>query len=551
MTAKTVPMALAVTLCLAAFPAGGQTVRTQSGHALDANTQIGSGGYNTPVAGPGAINSQLYITGQTTGLSRFRGGVPYDAPDQLGIVPPSTDLDTFRQESVGLSEVLSGSTYLPAPYYRRTRTAFGVRGITAGATMPGSNVPIRPTLTPILRRKLYQQVTTPYESIVPPVPRTTTMTGSLLDRDRRLVSPTSSVTGQEISRPGADAIFAVAGARQRQHLVEELHAWTIRRRQAEEEDEQDAPPLEELRSFEALDQPEPIFPYETPEPDTDRPALPTGTGLQRPEGSPPPGEDIYIDLLIRLRQQQMHGQSPTELLVKLPEETESFAPPTPQAAESLRKEALTTTPLLPDTIDQQEFPTSPITFDVAQDVVIVHGLAGAGPDLFNQYMTLAQGKLQSGNFYEAADQFELAVTVAPDNPLGRVGLGVARFAAGEPLTASLQFRRALQMLPPLMETRVDITSLLPEKVIEIQLQRAEKILNQARQQAENSERPAAKFIQPEIAFLVTFLNHNLGRTEQATQYAEFLKEATVADTLMQAYAEYVLAGQHPMTEQGE
>ena len=125
-------------VCGSASVTTAQVSRTQVGGAIDSNYQIGSGGQNRPV-GSGPINSQLYVSGQVSGLARFRGQVGYFAPNELNMAVPSASLSGFRRRSAGL-EGLTGS-YYTSSYYEPTSTVFGLRGITSGQAAPGTNMP--------------------------------------------------------------------------------------------------------------------------------------------------------------------------------------------------------------------------------------------------------------------------------------------------------------------------------------------------------------------------------------------------------------------------
>ncbi len=115
--------------------AGGQVAQRNVGQALDANPQIGSGGFNTVTGGADGVNSQLFVTGQVTGLRSFRGNIGYFAPDQLQMNVPSAGLSDFNRRSAGVGIIVGGG-YVASPYYDRSATVFGVRGITGGYTAP-------------------------------------------------------------------------------------------------------------------------------------------------------------------------------------------------------------------------------------------------------------------------------------------------------------------------------------------------------------------------------------------------------------------------------
>lgn len=158
--------ALAVVIfCVPALLFG--QVRIQSGQALDANPMLGSGGFNTPVSGYNGLNSQLYITGQVSGLAAFRGTVNYFAPNQINLNLPSDELSRFRQQSVGVSDVLTGTPYATTPYYDRARTTALLPNITAGQTIPGTNVLRSPTMSTPLQPFPSQMA---YQPLAPSVP---------------------------------------------------------------------------------------------------------------------------------------------------------------------------------------------------------------------------------------------------------------------------------------------------------------------------------------------------------------------------------------------
>ncbi|MCD6303402.1 MAG: hypothetical protein J7M21_00385, partial [Planctomycetes bacterium] len=129
--------AAGLAIVIAAATSTGQVRQVQDGQTLDANPRIGSFRYNTPLPQSQAVNSQLYVTGQVRGLGYFHGPVGYRASNELGTVLPSSALMGFRRASVGLSDVLAGQTYLPAPHYDRTATTYNASQYATGQAGPG------------------------------------------------------------------------------------------------------------------------------------------------------------------------------------------------------------------------------------------------------------------------------------------------------------------------------------------------------------------------------------------------------------------------------
>jgi tetratricopeptide (TPR) repeat protein len=166
--------------------------------------------------------------------------------------------------------------------------------------------------------------------------------------------------------------------------------------------------------------------------------------------------------------------------------------------------------------------------------VLIHSLAGAGKDSFNLFMASAQGKMKDGKFYAASRDYELALTINPSNPLALEGAGLAKFAAGEPYTAAFELSRAIEVFPPLMETRLDVAKFVDEKTFSSRLAALDERLSAGPDRQETL-----------LLMLATFLHQNAAQTDKAKAYAQLLKDAPKATKLMQTYADYVLTGKKP------
>jgi len=110
-------------------PVRGQIYASQDGHLLDANPRLGSMGIN-PNARLDAlvprVNNNLYITGNITGGSSFRGVVPYRSPLEFQGTLGSSTLSNFRRDSVGVNN-LSSSIPSRQPFVDFSRTLTGIR----------------------------------------------------------------------------------------------------------------------------------------------------------------------------------------------------------------------------------------------------------------------------------------------------------------------------------------------------------------------------------------------------------------------------------------
>jgi hypothetical protein len=213
---RSIAAVIAAGLC--ALPsAHAQPTRTQDGRRLDASLRLGSGGVNTPVSAPRGFGSQLYVNGQVTGLAGFRGKTGYSASNSLRLALPSERMRDFRQQSVGLSGALSGGTFRTTPYFSRTSTVFGARGILAGRTAPGSNIPRTSSGASAVANKLYEEARAAYGPLSNTRVQQMGPLGGPLGAPlgpRSGFRPVPSLPGGVLgglSRPGASNLFSARG----------------------------------------------------------------------------------------------------------------------------------------------------------------------------------------------------------------------------------------------------------------------------------------------------------------------------------------------------
>ena len=109
------------------------------GRALDANFEVGSGGFNplVPDFDPNAGNR--LVSGNVTGGRAFQGFRPIQHPSSLRIGVPTSRLSTFRRDSFGLSNLRYGVSGFPQrAYFAPEQTVTSLRSIQAGVNVPGS-----------------------------------------------------------------------------------------------------------------------------------------------------------------------------------------------------------------------------------------------------------------------------------------------------------------------------------------------------------------------------------------------------------------------------
>jgi len=490
------------------------------GNILDANYRIGSGGQNNTVpGGVGGVNSQLYVTGQVTGLGAFAGEVGYFAPNQLYLNLPSAGLSTFRRQSVGLQDVLTAPTYTTNPYYDRSMTVLSTPGIVSGMSMPGSNVP-RPSPTATMSDS-YIEAIQAYEPIAPSMivedgrgPSSITPPGA-----PRSVRAGDS-TAESVGRWGEEADFKSLSLEERLRSIEESDRKIDERLQqllkkpdastrVEAGIDASSQTLLDNRADQIrprIDLAVPGSPEEPQPPSTEIPQEYTGN------------QDIFLDILVQMRklQEQQDAESLKSSRTKA-DQTNQFPHESPSRQDTNGPPA-------------KQPPTGSLV-EREPGSLIVPSLAGEGEDRFNTYMNSAQQKLKEGLFYDAAIEYEQAAIFDGQNPLPLVGAGLAYLSVGEPLTAAVRIRNAVRMFPSLIETRLDIPSMMDAEIIRSQL-----VLLSERMDAFDED------FQPLLVFLAAFMHKNLEDAELARDYADRLLTLAGDDPVYTALAKTILTG---------
>jgi hypothetical protein len=502
---------VAAVLC-APLAATGQVRPVQDGQALDANPRIGSYGRNIPAPAEPRFDSQLYVTGQVSGLRRFRGTVGYFGDKELHLSLPSASLGDFRRRSVGLQDALQGRTYLPTPYYERTTTMLRADDILGGRAAPGTNIPAAtvPTATP-LGQRLYvdalaefytAEALTPGRALAPPAP--TSLMPSLSPGAASVLTAAAAASSLAPAPvPETTPLFAVPRTTERAELVRELYRQARRDRLVDQriDAKVQAVPEGTPRPGEAPPAVAPTADANSPAQPAETPGGPLGTRI----GQPLPDRDVFMDLMmlgLRLRQRK---RAATTAPATMPATV-----PTPAAAPQV-----TWTGRLVELSEAGE--------------VIIHGLVGKSRDPFNARMAQAQEKLRAKRYYDAADLYETAGEITPHNPLARVGVGLSLLGAGESLSAAQQLRRAMALFPPMTQSRIDLADLIDAKVIEAELAG----INDRLRHADDETRRM-------LQFLAMFLYYNSGQDAKAKPFAEKVHAAGQSPALLRAYAQFIL-----------
>ena len=429
------------------------------------------------------------MTGQVTGLSGFRGSVGYFAPDQLNLTLPGEDVRTFRARSVGLWEATGGlDAYRTHAYLDRAQTVLKAQAISSGAAATGTNVPLHSTLSPQVAAELFGQATRPYRAMIEPVSRITSTAMPPVGREALAPAWISAQQVrtpdrfEDVDRPGATALFALPWYGDREELVRQLR----RQRDRDEFDEDDA----RLGSRTEARLDAELYSEDGAPMDV---SLDKGIPPPALTAMPAPGDDIFHDLLVELRRRQLQLKAGTD---------------TDQPDEDAEDD---------------------------EHLIVLTTLGGRHRDYFNDFMTKGDRALKDGRYYDAALEYRGALSVNAENPLARLGAALALFGAGESYTAALHLRRAMELFPPLMETRLDIPSLMDPATFDERLKAFKQDLKEDSRQLER----------PEPLLLAAYLHMCVGERLEARHYAHRLRAVAGRDEVYLAYARFVLTGKRP------
>jgi tetratricopeptide (TPR) repeat protein len=531
---RTIRVALAAGLLLFVASARGQVLPTQDGRELDASPALGSR-YNseTPQA---QINSQLYVTGQVSGLAYFHGSPGYTSGDQLQTNVPSSVQSDFNRRSMDLSQALGGQTYLPSPYYSRGQTVLGVNSILAGRAAPGSNVPIAtvPSATS-LGQQLYVDAMADYRTseasrgartMMPEVSRT--LPGA---QPTLVAGGTMSNVGTFLSTPvrlepalatialPAGGLFGVSGGQQQAELARELYFQAhpeqiVAQRQPQQpqgdimDNKLDAavPGASPLGQGPPSPIAAPAQPGQPAQQDANQPGALAALGgsIQKLPATPVRNQDVFMDMLVTLRRDR-----------------------------DSRKERALVAAGLAQRAAAAPIQTGPDGGALVEDQggrsMVLHGLAGESKDRFNVQMALAGEQLRANQYYDAAYAYETASYQDKRNPLARIGRGLSLLGAGESLSASYEIERAVQMFPMLSKARIDLPAVMNAEVVRKQLELLDERVKTASPEARQR-----------LEFLATFLYYNDQQFDKAKTYAQKLVKSIQNESLLRAYAEDVL-----------
>ncbi|MBU0638732.1 MAG: hypothetical protein KKB50_07700 [Planctomycetes bacterium] len=456
---------LAIMLAAGLATARAQYPVSQDGRLFDANPQVGGQAYNyarpfSPMAGGNAIASGNV----RRGLS-IRSFSPIGSPDAFRASLGSTWLSDFRRDSVSVAD--SGLPYgglMAQPYYDLSRTAPTARLLSGQFQRQGS------IFGPFSQQALTNRgafggygTDEPMDHRLDP--------GAALRGDidalagRRIGEMSSGIFGptptlwpqrSELMPDQRMPIPRLPGVLDEQNAL--LNESPELPRSLDEQAESALTPLGRLlRGAEAgqlLDAEEVgVFPDQMPVeqpgaeggwPGWHDPAAATNVPRGQRDSLPPlrdpsvlPGYDVFNDMQMALTlARDPQADWFAEMQTTIRAEPERY----PELQESA---AMASEEFLAQVMEAP-----------------IQTFVGRGASALNDQMLRAEALLDTGHYSDAARRYAVAQLLDPMNPLPAIGLGHARLAAGDYLSAAVHLVRGLERFPELARFRVDLAALM-------------------------------------------------------------------------------------------
>lgn len=527
-------LAASVLLVIGGPAAAAQTQVRQDGRLLDVNPQIGGGGANY------ARPTSVFLPGNAIAGGTVRGGFGLQSrstisdPTQFRGTLGSAALSNFRRDSVSTGDVLTGlGTPLTAmPYYDPARTvgsagfyrgvgSYGDSGFAfpdasrrAAAAPPGVRDPQDLRLDIGGDPRAFARPT----GVQPP--RAGELNSSIFGVSGRLTAPSdvptnlvdasrSGALGSNVQNPAPiDPLRAATAATATNQMLPGVRpaatgALGSLLNSRPTDLLANRPTLPGVYGVDGLPPPVPSGPGVV-KPDAPRTA-------RQPSDAPPlpaprvvdpsvlPGHDVYTDMRLALALQRSPSTGWFSEMQAAAKEDASIAA---QLGEITQMEA-------------GQFLEKMLR-------VPLRSLVGRGSGEVNNELLKAEGLMQVGQFYDAANRFEQARLLDPTNPLPLLGKGHALLAAGDYLSAALAIQRAFEAFPDLARFRIELQALLGGGET-VDIRRAD-IMNRLREGED-----------PRLRFLLGYLEYHTGNAQSGLEHLEKAAAASPPSSLIARY----------------
>ncbi|MCC7205312.1 MAG: hypothetical protein IT441_09555 [Phycisphaeraceae bacterium] len=601
-------------LCMAMAPSAWGQQQIEGGHELDKNLQKGSGGINQAVRPQQIGAGNAVITGNVPGLGYFHGDVGYSAPGEFR---GSTGEDTtFRFRAQSFNSTLGapggGTEQGNVQVYRSTATP-GIGqagGMTSLSSMPNyltGGAPSAGGVRTMQSGSSGAQSSWTSQSI-PTGGMTVSSLGMVAGQDGRMLQISgSALLGLRATAVGTTNQNASGQAGGQSPSVLDSLGTTLPRNptvsglgQADSAAARvDATLTPSPTGAAPVDlRQSPLSPHE-PTMTLDQQVANIEARLRGPEGSmqAQPGQDVYMDLMRRVRQQKTGeaapsadapGAVPQDQLSRptpagkpdatgLPQDplreamrfepakpveqeqapapaegdkgqdkselkTDKSAPPT--GLEPLPRTPLPAPALPGNPAESAPLPGSGAGRDATDVSVLKYqlpalpSLAGSQDTPANKNLREAERLMQAGQFFEAVDRYRQSSLLNPNDPMIRVGQVHAQMGAGMIRSAAMNLRDLYGAHPELIAARYESRLLPPKSRLEWLAEELEKDL-------EVTDGPVA-----EAGLLLAYMGYQTDNTSWLSRGLAAVKQVNPQDELA-VLLEVIWASPAPTPEPAE
>lgn len=523
-------------IALCASAAWGQVAPVYNDRVLDANPQLGAGGSNQPIAGYAPINGNAVINGNVSGLGYFHGNVPYTDPYAFHGSLGSGSLNNFQRSSAPVNYT-SGNGVTTRTFFNPNTTVTGLsyNGRVAApvrtASGDDSTFSYYGTSSLATRSSYVPQPTQSLGNPLQPVPLGASAPSynfdslavppgysdyrvSALYATRPLKAPEAAVSKDELNAKTdasgpSDNVNQVNGQLTNQQVKtavkgldpngKPLNNATAGGSADENRDSQSRDPYRYLLAQIATK-------AGGSEKAVGEKNGPLATGSYIPGTTTP----VEFD--------------PTTGKVKEPKSVPGKA-----NANGYQSENPALPNYRPKTMVVEGDPLkSKKVLQSARKLPALLSLAGDEKTSFNQAMAQAETQMEAGKYLRAADSYQAAISMDPDNALALVGRAHAELAAGLYESAAYDLKFIWERKPQLVAVHYNLAK-------SISGHRLDFLSEDLNDLAHKGARPAA--------FLQAYLQYQLGQTGELDNSLQYWKERFPGDpwqeTVSKAWVEKI------------
>lgn len=515
-------LAIAATAVMIEFavPVSAQ-FKVNNGNALDANTQGGSYGSNSPVQPPNtaSLNGNQIVTGNATLGRSLQTNPGYAAPSQLRTSTGNEQFEDFIRDSVGTPAPYSGQANFVAPhaFYGGTSTAAPppgfMRNDTTGAYVPV--VPHEPTMGYDTRIGLINPggVSPSYEGLTPPM--------SILPQGpisgQQMYGPKQNPTISDLS---TNPLFSAYQQWNSQALSQLNPSSIAQMRNELDQSATQQPTPGSGPNAQALNMPPGVTPSTlNPQAMNTGPINASVTAQNNTQNQPgqmgQPNSQISPGLVSPAQQSTEYAELQARFNQLQGQQTGENSPPSisqllngQQGTTSSSSSGSQNAP--PEEANHRHAELYPPS--VPPSPLEIHSLAtGIHARGLRNLMADAEAHMRRGQFAEALLRYGTAAEVAPNNPLIALGRAYAELGAGYYARADRDIRTALVTDPVLTMGRYDLKNFFGQD-------RLEFIVNDLKQIANNDKDNA------HAPFLLAYIAYNNGSAAAATDYLNLAEQ---------------------------